>query len=186
MTLEQIYEQFKKGKEEAMEWLNGQVKNLRSNRVTTDLISGVQVEHYGARTPLVGLASISNADARTLVVQPWDAGAIVAIEKALTVADLGASPNVDGQLIRLVFATMTEEMKQKVVKHLHNHAEETRVRLRQARDEAVRALKQDKEKGKLTEDDFYNGREELDRMIAGANEEIEEIVRKKTGDITGV
>lgn len=183
MALSDIYEMFEGEKKETVEWFAGEIAGVRTGRVTPDLVERVPVEHYGSRTPLNGLASVSNSDARTLVVSPWDAGAAVAIEKALTQADLGVQPNLDGNIIRLVFPSLTEEMREQTVRQLHNKVEEARVRLRQSRDEALKLLREEKEAGNETEDDFYDGKKKLDEMIDEANAEIEQLADKKEEDI---
>jgi len=186
MSLNDSYELFELGKQEALDWLAQEVAGLRTGRVKPDLITGIQVEHYGTRNPLQSLASVSSLDARTLAVSPFDPSSIQAIEKALTDADLGVNPSVDGEVIRLAFPSLTEEIREQTVKQLHKKAEEARVRLRLSRDEALKAVRDEKEKGELTEDDYFNGREKLDRLIGDASKEIEGIVAKKEEEVKTV
>lgn len=186
MSLEDAYKKFDAAAKEGKEWFAQEIANLRTSRVTPNLVESIQVEHYGARTPLNGLASIANTDARTLVISPWDKGAIPAIEKAVTNAQLGVNPTVDGQVVRLAFPSLNEEMREETVKQLHKKAEEARIRLRQARDEALNMIKQDKTDGNLTEDDFYQGKEELDKRIDQTNNDIQALVDKKEADIRQV
>ena len=183
MALSNIYDLFDEAKDEAMQWFQGEIATLRTNRVTANLIERIPIEHYGSRTPLQGLASVSNADARTLVISSWDPGAIESIEKSLTEANLGVQPQVDGGVVRLVFPSLTDEMRERTVKTLHQRAEEARVRLRQARDEALKLLKEEKEAGEVTEDDFYDGKKKLDELIEQANSEIEHKAEKREADI---
>ncbi len=177
---------FNLGKEEALEWFQLETVSLRSGRVKPDLVTKLQVEHYGTRNPLQSLAGISSIDARTLAISPYDPGTIRAIEKALADADLGVNPTVDGQIIRLSFPSLTEEVRERTVKQLHKKAEEARVRLRQARDEALKMVREEKEASTITEDDFYNGKEKLDEMIQAANEEIEQLMQKKEEEVRAV
>jgi len=186
MALKDKYEMFELEGEEAIEWYKQEIASLRTGRVTTELIAHINVEHYGAKTPLNGLASVTNSDARTLVVSAWDKGAVPAIEKALTEAQLGVMPAVDGEIIRLVFPSLTQEAREQTVKQLHNKTEEARVRLRQARDEMLKEIKDEKEKGDLTEDDFYEGKKKLDEMIDDMNHKLEEAAKAKEGDIVTV
>lgn len=186
MTQQDIYDIFEEARIEATEWFSGEIVGMRTGRVTPDLVERIPVEHYGSRTPLKGLAAINNLDARTLVVAPWDAGAAVAIEKALSEADLGAQPNLDGQVIRLVFPSLTEEMREKTIRMLHKKIEEARVRLRQARDDALKLLKEERGEGDVTEDDFYAIKRKLDELINEANAEIEKIGDKKEEDIKAI
>jgi ribosome recycling factor len=183
MPIGDAQEFFGDAQDEARQWLQGELATLRSGRVTPGMVHHVPVEYYGSRTELVGLASISNADARTLVISAWDAGAVTAIAKALTSAELGALPNVDGNIIRLVFPSLTEEVRDETVKQLYRRAEEARVRLRQARDEALKSLKEEKEAGKITEDDFFDGKKKLDELIDAGNREFDEIAKKKEAEV---
>lgn len=184
MSLKEYLETFDQQEQETMVWFQQEITHIRTGRVTPDMVAHVNVEHYGAMTPLNGLASINNTDARTLTIAPWDKGAIAAIERALTAAQLGVMPIVDGAIVRIVFPSLTEEGRERTVKLLNNKTEEARVRLRQARDEELKKVKDAKEKGMLTEDDFYEGKEKLDEMIARANQRLEELAQKKEKEIT--
>lgn len=186
MIHQDIYDIFEEARIEATGWFSSEIVGMRTGRVTPDLVERIPVEHYGSRTPLKGLASINNLDARTLVVAPWDGGAAGAIEKALSEANLGAQPNLDGQIIRLVFPSLTEEMREQTIKMLHKKIEEARVRLRQARDDALKLLREEREEGSVTEDDFYATKKRLDELIDEANAEIEKIADKKEEDIKAV
>jgi len=186
MSLDDIYNSFKKAIEESEDRLKSELASLRTGRVTPDMVNNIQVDCYGSKTPLNGLASINNSDARTIVISPWDPGTKDSINKSLSEADLGAQPVIDGDIIRLVFPSLTEEMREQTVKQLHSRSEEARVRLRQERDEALRLIKNEKEANNLTEDDFYEGKSRLDEMIDKANKEISEIVERKEAEIKEV
>ena len=186
MTLDESYKYFEESANETEEWLAKELAGLRTGRITPDLVITIQVESYGSRTPLNGLASVSNSDARTLVVSPWDKGTMSAIEKAITEADLGIQPVVEGEVIRLVFPSLTDEVREQTTKQLHNKAEEARVRLRQARDEGIKMQKEQKEKGELSEDDLFVGKKRLDDVIGERNVGIEAVVEKKEEDISSV
>lgn len=186
MALQQAYDHFEALATEALAWFEGEISHLRTGRVTPEAVLHLSVEHYGARTPLQGVASVSSTDARTLVISPWDTSAIPAIEKAIVDAQLGAQPIVDGKLIRLSFPMLNEEMREVTVKKLHKIAEDARIRLRRSRDEAIQHMKADKEKGAITEDDFYAGRRELDERIKKANGTIEGLVEKKEEEIRSI
>lgn len=183
MATDDIYEEFELERAEAFEWFQGELAGIRGGRVKPEMVERVMVEHYGTRAPLKGLASISNSDARTLVVSPWDKGALQAIERALTEADVGAQPSVDGDVIRLSFSSLTEEVREKTAKQLHGKGEETRVRLRQARDEGIKKFRDMKEKGEITEDDFYDAKKKLDELIGTSNQEIDKLIERKEEEV---
>ena len=183
MSLSTAYSHFEEGKKTTLEWFRSETATLRTGRVKPDLLESISVEYYGARTPLKGVANIANTDARTLVISPWDAGATTAIKKAITEADIGVQPTDDGKVIRLSFPMQTEESREQTIKMLHKKAEEARIRFRQIRDEALSGLKTDKHNSDITEDDWYSGKEKLDEMIDGANDDIAEAVKKKEAEI---
>lgn len=186
MILDDARAHFEEGKASTLEWLAGELAGLRSGRVKPELIASIPVEHYGTRTPLQGLASVSSSDARTLTVSPWDPTAVAAIERALTQANLGVQPIIDGKIIRLSFPSLTEEVRQQTIKQIHAKAEEARIRLRRARDEALAMLKVAKQSSDITEDDFYDGREELDKLIDTANEDVNSRVGRKEEEVKTV
>lgn len=183
MPIPQAEQIFNATKDEAIEWFEKEIVGLRSGRVKPVLVESIQVELYGSRNPLKGLASVSNMDARTILVSPWDKNAINAIQKAITEANIGVMPTVDGSNIRLSFPPLTEEVRNQTIKVLHAKAEESRIRMRQGRDEALRLLKNEKEKGTLSEDDFYGGKKHLDELIGKAQLEIEARIKTKEQDI---
>jgi ribosome recycling factor len=183
MPIQQAEEVFNAGKDEAMEWFEKEVAGLRSGRVKPVLVESITVEVYGTRNPIKAIASVSSSDARTLVVSPWDKNNLHAIEKAITEANIGVMPTVDGQVIRLSFPSLTEEVRNQTIKTLHGKAEETRIRMRQSRDEALKGLKQEKEASKLSEDDFYNGKKQLDDLIGKAQDELQERIDAKEAEI---
>ncbi len=177
---------FNADKETILDWLTQEISTLRSSRVKPNIVERLQVESYGALTPLNGLASISNSDARTLLISPWDKNNIAPIEKAVTAANLGVQPVVDGMAIRLSFPSLTQEIREHTLKTLNDKAEEARVKLRVARDEALKSIRAQKEKGEITEDDFYKGKENLDKLIDSANEEVARKVVAKEEEIRTV
>lgn len=183
MPIQQAEAIFKQASDEALEWFEKEISGLRSGRVKPALVDSIQVELYGSRNPIKGLASVSNMDARTILISPWDKNAIAAISKAITEANIGVMPTVDGSNIRLAFPSLTEEVRNQTIKTLHAKAEETRIRMRQGRDEALRLLKQEKEKGTISEDDFYGGKKHLDELISKIQTVIEERTKAREQDI---
>jgi len=183
MTLHDTYAEFDLAADETIEWLSQEIATVRSGRVLPSMVDQVQAEHYGAKTPINGLASVSSLDARTLTVSPWDESAIGPIEKALQEADLGAQPVVDGKIIRLAFPQLSDEMRDQTAKQLHKTAEEARIRLRRSRDGSLSALKKEKQSGDITEDEMHGGKKELDKRIDTANQKIEELISLKEADI---
>ena len=117
----------------AVDDLKRDLNTIRTGRASPTILDNVEVEYYGAPTPLQGLAQISVADPRLLVIQPYDRSAIGAIEKAILKSDLGLNPANDGQVIRLAFPALTEERRKELVKVVRHKAEEARVAVRNLR-----------------------------------------------------
>ncbi|MCQ2386645.1 MAG: ribosome recycling factor, partial [Clostridia bacterium] len=123
-----------------VENLSGTLSTLRLGRASADCIAPIKFEYYGAPTPVIQMADVKAADARTLVIQPWDASTLKAIEKAILISDLGITPMNDGKVIRLNFPQLTEERRREVTKQIAKYAEEAKVSVRNVRREANDAI----------------------------------------------
>ncbi|HWQ99429.1 MAG TPA: ribosome recycling factor [Candidatus Methylomirabilis sp.] len=166
-----------------MEFLDQELKNLRSGRASASMVESVQVEAYGSMMELKGVASISIPDSKTIQIEPWDKGLTKDIEKALIAADLGMQPNTAGTVIRLVIPAMTEENRKRLVKQVHEHAEQTRISLRNVREkirEEVQRQEKDKEIG---EDEKFRLQEQLDKLVSEWNAKVETTAKKKEEEI---
>src|SRR6185295_5825907 len=118
------------------------LSRLRTARATTALLDGIVVDYYGAKTHLNQLASLSAPEPRLLVVQPFDRSAIVDIERAIQMSDLGLTPQNDGKIIRIPIPELTEERRRDLVKHVKKMAEEFRISLRAHRRDAIEMMKE--------------------------------------------
>jgi ribosome recycling factor len=167
----------------ALEALAREFATVRTGRASTAILDAVRVDYYGTPTPISQMASLSTPDARTLVIQPWEAAQLKEIEKAITKADLGVTPVNDGKLIRLTMPTPTEERRKQLVKTIGKMAEDARVAVRNIRREAndkLKALAKDK---KVAEDEERRGHDQIqkttDRFIA----KVDETLKKKEQEI---
>jgi len=159
------------------------ISALRTGRANPAILDNILVEAYGAKTALVGLASISVPEARSIVVTPWDKNITKDIEKAIVAADLGINPVNEGGKIRLAMPQLTEENRHELVKKLNEKMGTARISLRQTRDE-IKGLIEAAFKGKaLNEDDKFRFFKELDEEIARQNDEIKKIKDKKGEEI---
>jgi ribosome recycling factor len=136
--------------------------------------------------PLNQLASINVPEPRSLVVQPFDKGAIGAIEKAIQSSDLGITPSNDGQLIRLVFPPLTEERRKELVRQVHGRAEEARVAVRNVRRHAKEDMEKLEREGGISEDDLVRGEKELQKLTDQRVAEIDEIQNHKEQELMEV
>lgn len=129
------------------------LSTLRAGRASADVLSPIKFEYYGSPTPISQMAEIKAADARTLIIQPWDASTVKAIEKAILASDLGITPMNDGKVIRLVFPQLTEERRREMTKQIAKYGEEAKVTVRNIRRDANDATKEAKKKSEMTEDE---------------------------------
>ena len=159
------------------------IASLRTGRANPGVLDGILVEAYGAKTPLVGLASITVPEARSLVVSPWDKSIIKEVEKAITAAALGLNPVNEGAQIRLVVPQLTEENRRELAKRLSEKMETGRISLRQTRDEIKEAIEAAFKNKEISEDDKFRFVKELDEEVSRRNDELKKIKEKKEEEI---
>jgi ribosome recycling factor len=163
----------------AREWLAKEYSGLRTGRATPAILDGISVSAYGSMTPLKQVANIGIEDARTLRVTAWDASIVKDIERAITVANLGLGTTADSSGIRVTFPELTAERREQLVKLAKHKLEESRTAIRVARDEAWKEIQAKERDGKLTEDDKFSLKEELQKKVDTANGELEKAFAKK-------
>ena len=167
----------------ALEALGRDLATVRTGRASAGLLDGIRVDYYGTPTPVNQMASISVPDARTIVIQPWEAGQLKAIEKAIMTSDLGLNPVNDGKIVRLAMPSPTEERRKQLAKTVHKIAEESRVAVRNLRREAYDKLKALAKDKKVSEDEERRSHDQIqkttDRFIA----KVDELLKKKEQEI---
>ena len=167
----------------ALDGLGREFATVRTGRASTALLDGIRVDYYGNPTPISQMATVSTPDARTLVVQPWEAGQIGAIEKGIQKSGVGLGPVNDGKLIRLRLAAPTEERRKQLVKTVAKMAEDARVSVRNIRREANDKLKATAKDKKVSEDEERRAHDAVqkttDRLIA----KVDELLKKKEQEI---
>jgi ribosome recycling factor len=167
----------------AIDTLTRDFASVRTGRASTGLLETVRVDYYGTPTPITQMASASVPDSRTLVIQPWEASQLGAIEKAILKSDLGLTPVNDGKVIRLTMPTLTEERRKQLAKTVHKLAEDTRVAVRNIRREAndrLKALGRDK---KVSEDEERRGHDQIQKTTDRYIARVDELVKKKEQEI---
>lgn len=127
--------------------------HIRAGRANPQLLDGITVDYYGAKTPLSQIGNIAVPEPRLLTITPWDASILKDINKAIQASDLGINPTDDGKVIRLIFPEPTAERRQELVKLARKKAEDSKVAIRSIRRDAVEAIKKDKKASVITEDD---------------------------------
>jgi ribosome recycling factor len=172
----------------AVDALVREFATVRTGRASANLLDVIRVDYYGTPTPVNQMASVTIPDARTIAIQPWEAGQLGAIEKAILKSDLGITPVNDGKIIRLTMPTMTEERRKQLAKNVGKMAEEGRVAIRNVRREAndkLKAMVKDK-KAPITEDEERRGHDQIQKVTDRFVAKVEELVKKKEQEITTV
>lgn len=169
-----------------LEVLQSDLMTIRTGRASPALVERLQVEYYGAMTPLNQLASISVPEPRQLAIRPWDATALSAVEKAILKSDLGLTPQNDGKLIRLTIPRLTEERRRELVKVVQRRVEEGKVALRNLRRDAIEDLRQFEKEKLVTEDEFHKGREQIQELTDKFAADMDELGKRKEADILEV
>jgi ribosome recycling factor len=170
----------------ALQTLEGELGGIRTGRASPALVERLHVEYYGTPTPLIQLASISVPESRSLVIRPFDATSLKAIERAILASDLGLTPNNDGKVIRLNLPPLTEERRRELVKLCHHRSEESRVAMRNVRRDLIKDLREFEEEKLISEDDLKQGEEELQKITDRFIEEINTASVRKEKEIMEV
>lgn len=164
----------------------GEFATVRTGRASPHLLDRVEVEYYGAVTPLNQLSNVSASEARLLTITPYDKSAIKAIEKAILESDVGLTPSNDGNLIRLTIPELTEERRRDLVKVVHNIAEQGRVAVRNIRREVMHDLRELKKEGEIGADDEHRAETELQKLTDDRTGEIDDLLTGKEEEILQV
>ena len=160
--------------------------SVRAGRANAGVLDRIMVEYYGTPTPLNQVAAVSSPDPRTLVIQPWDATLLRAIEKAIQTSDLGINPQNDGRVIRLAFPQLTEERRKELGKQVRKYGEEGKVAVRNIRRDAMEDFKKMKKNGELTEDDQKSMEKELQDLTDKRCKDIDDLTAKKEAELMAV
>ncbi len=160
-----------------------EIQSIRSGWATPELVAHILVDVYGVKTPLAQLASITIPEPRLINIQPWDKNILRETEKALTEANLGATPSIRGETIYLNLPPLSEESRKGLIKILQTKAERVRTEIRRLRDEIRSKIFREERDKAITEDMKYRLFEELDKMTNEFMGEVKKIVERKEGEI---
>ena len=176
--------QVKKGEfKKSIDFFIKEISGIRTGRANPNILENVQVDAYGAKTPIQGVAAITVPDGQSILVAPWDKNVIKEIEKAIVDADMGVGVVNEGDKIRLTVPKMTEENRKELVKKLNEKQETVRVSVRQIREDIKNAIEKAEKDKQITEDDKFRFIKELDEETAKQNEELKNLRDKKEQDI---
>ena len=172
----------KESMEHSYEHLNTELVKVRTGKASTTMLAGMMVSYYGAMTPLQQVANVSLADARTLVIQPWEKPMIAPIEKAIFEANLGVTPQNDGEIIRISIPPLTEERRKNLVKQARALGEDAKVGVRNARHKGMEGVKSAVKDG-YSEDLGRDKEGEVQNMTNAYGKKIDSLVDAKEVDI---
>jgi ribosome recycling factor len=185
-VIDELLEDARERMEKAVDAIRHEFSTVRTGRASPALLERVNVDYYGAQTPLRQLATLSAPEARLLTVQPYDKSSIKAIEKAILESDVGLTPNNDGAIIRLSIPELTEERRKQLVKVVHNIAEEGRVSVRNVRRDVMHDLRELKSEGEVGSDDEHRGEAELQKLTDAKIAELDALLKGKEAEVLEV
>ena len=182
MDIDEILLNTEEKMENSINSLEHRFTNVRAGRANPAMLDGINVEYYGVPTPLKQLANISIPEARQLMIKPFDKSILCGIEKAIFEANLGITPNNNGECIFLVIPPLTEDRRKELVKQVKGIAEEGKIALRNIRQDANTSIKN----LKLPEDEEKPGNEEVQELINKYNKIIDEKLKVKETDLMSI
>ncbi|MEV3119914.1 ribosome recycling factor [Paenibacillus larvae] len=171
--------------QKAVAALQKELVSLRAGRATPALLDRVQVEYYGAMTPLNQLANINVPDPRTLLIQPWDKSSLGAIEKTILKSELGLTPTSDGTMIRLTIPPLTEERRLELVKMTKKYGEDAKVAIRNIRRDSNESIKK-MEKTEISEDESRRHQDDIQKSTDKYIAEVDKVLAAKEKEIMEV
>ena len=159
---------------------------IRAGRANPHVLDRISVDYYGVPTPVVQVGNVSVPEPRILMIQPWDATLLKAIEKAINESDLGINPSNDGKVIRLVFPELTEERRKELTKETKKKGENAKVAIRNIRREALDAFKKMQKANEITEDEYNTTENSVQKLTDKFVEEIDRHIENKNKEILSV
>lgn len=174
-----LIQQRKNDFESAMMRAKDDVASIRTGRANSSLVEDIQVEYMGSKMRIKELASITIPEPRMILIQPWDKQVIPAIEKAIKDSSLALNPVSDSNGVRLNLPALTEERRKEFIKLLHQKIEESRIRIRQIREDVLRKVQTEVKDKKAREDDLHKAKDELQKIIDSLNSQLDELNKKK-------
>ena len=184
--IDELLQDAREHMEKSVEATRSKFGSVRTGRASPALLDRINVDYYGAQTPLKQLATVSAPEARLLTVQPYDKSSIKNIERAILESDVGLTPNNDGQLIRLQVPELTEERRKELVKVVRHLCEEGRVAIRNIRRDVMHDLRELRDAGEAGSDDEHRAEEALQKLTDEKTKELDALLKGKEEEILEV
>jgi len=182
-TGDKTYEEYHEKMTKTIEALKVQFSSVRAGKANPSVLDRLRVDYYGVPTPINQIGSVATPDARTLLIQPWDASMLKAIEKAIQSSDLGINPQNDGRALRLVFPQLTEERRNELIKQVQKYGEESKVAVRNIRRDAIEKFKKQQKASEITEDDYKDIEKDMQQMTDDFIKEVDKVVDGKKKEL---
>ena len=183
MNFQKIIEEFKKNAEELIEKFQEEIKTIRTQRPHTGLIEDLTFDYYGKKTKIKSVATISIKPPSQIIINSWDKNTIKSIEEAIKNSNLSLTPQIEGNILYLNLPPLTEERKNELIKFLSLKKENFRIKFRKERDEILKKAKSQKERGEISEDDFFKIKDKAQEIVDDFNKKIEKIFEQKEKEI---
>lgn len=180
------YEVFENKMQKSISVFEADLAAIRAGRANPAILDKITVEYYGVDSPLTQIGTVSVPDARTIMIQPWDASILGEVEKAILKSDIGINPNNDGKSIRLNFPPLTEERRKELSKTVKKYGEECKIAIRSIRRDAIENFKSLKKNSEITEDDLKNAEDDIQKMTDKYTKVVDDITAKKEKEIMEV
>ena len=172
--------------EKSLDVLLDEYASIRAGRANPHVLDRLRIDYYGTPTPIQQVGNVTVPEARMIVIQPWEKSLLKEIEKAILVSDLGINPTNDGNVIRLVFPELTEERRKDLAKDVKKKGEGAKVAVRNIRRDAMDSIKKMEKAGDISEDDFKQGEEKIQKITDKMIEKVDKAIETKTKEIMTV
>lgn len=183
MDANQILKSAEENMGRAVERFKEEIRKIHTGRATPIIVEDILVEYYGSKAPIKQIASINIPEPRMIVISPWNKDDLVSIQKALSESDLKVNPQNDGEVIRINLPPLTEERRMEITKLVSKKKEESRVSIRQIREDAWDAIQGLVKNGGISEDDKFRLKDKLQIIVDRFNDELDELTKKKEEEI---
>lgn len=181
--MKEVIDKAKQKMEKSLSSLEHEFSTIRAGRANPAVLDKITVDYYGSPTQINAMAAVSVAEARILVIQPWDVSSIKAIEKAIMASDIGITPTNDGKCLRIVFPQLTEERRKELVKQISKYCEEAKVTVRNIRRDAMDKFKVMKKNSEITEDDMKNCEKDIQKLTDQYCDKVDAAGKEKEKEI---
>ena len=183
MSTKEIVSDNESKMKKAVEFLQDELKVVRTGRASTGLVENLKVDYYGTPTPLKQMATLATPQADMVVIKPFDPSSVKDIEKAIKNSDLSIAPIMDGKLIRLNIPSLSEERRQQLVGQAKQMGEQAKVSIRNIRRDANKQLEKEQKNKIITEDELDKGKKQVDDITKECVDKVDLVVKKKSDEI---